>query len=70
MSVMLLKQKGYSIETVSNLNEIKLNKIDSSKIDLVIIDLNVIRFSVDYVMRILGSNDMLGKQMFNRDIPV
>lgn len=70
MSVMLLKQKGYSIETVSNLNEIKLNKIDSSKIDLVIIDLNVIRLSVDYVMRILGSNDMLGKQMFNRDIPV
>lgn len=39
-------------------------------IDLVLIDLNALHLSVDYVMRILGSNDMLGEQMSSRDIPV
>ena len=117
MAVMLLEQKGYSVQTITDLKELRALSKEQGKtmvlvvrvvvfcywlyfvarklrcfvgffgfyftcgcvtgadelaygIDLVLIDLNALRLSVDYVMRILGSNDMLGGQMSSRDIPV
>ena len=111
MAVMLLEQKGYSVQTIPDLKELRALSKEQGKtmvlvvrvvvfccsetkvfcgffwiyftrgcvtgadelaygIDLVLIDLNALHLSVDYVMRILGSNDMLGGQMSSRDIPV
>ena len=76
MAVMLLKETGYNVKTVIDLDELEtLSRLEgsdqlASSIDCVIVDFNVIKFSVDYVIRALGGGHLLGMQIVTRDIPV
>ena len=74
MAVMLLEQRGYSVRTVTNFQELAhlsakegMEELAYS-IDLVVVDLNAMRLSVELVMRMLGGPEMLGEQMSSRDV--
>ena len=76
MAVMMLERAGYNVKTVINFQ--KLEQLSRQQgadelamaTDCVLVDLNVVRFSVEYVHRVLGGGHLLGEQMARREIPI
>ena len=71
-----LHEKGYQVHTVESLQELaKLSAMYGPEevmhnVHVICCDLNLVRFSVEFLMRALGGNELLGKEIAKQDVSI